>query len=193
MWAVVGLGNPGRRYSGTRHNVGFLFIKGLAKAWKVRLKKRMFSSKAAEVDRKGDKVLLGMPQTYMNRSGLAVKQIMEGRRIRLKNLILVFDDLDIPLGDLRIRKEGGAGTHRGMHSIVEELGTNKFPRIRIGIGSSVPVEDATEFVLSSFEKAEEPLLQESLRKAQEALEMMLDGEIENAMNIYNQRQQPLED
>ena len=193
MWAVVGLGNPGRRYSRTRHNVGFLLIKRLAKAWKVRLRKRIFSSKAAEVDRKGDKVLLGMPQIYMNRSGLAVKRIVEGRRINPENLIVVFDDLDIPLGDIRIRKEGGAGTHRGMHSIVEELGTNKFPRIRIGIGPSVPVEDATEFVLSSFEKAEEPLLEQSLRKAQEALEMMLDGEIENAMNIYNQRQQPLED
>jgi len=80
-----------------------------------------------------------------------------------------------------------------MHSIVEELGTNKFPRIRIGIGPSSPVEDATEFVLSSFEKVEEPFLKESLRKAQEALEMMLDGEIEKAMNIYNQRQKPLED
>ena len=193
MWAVVGLGNPGRRFSETRHNVGFIFIKKVAKGWKVRLRKRIFSSKAAEVDRKGDKVLLGMPQTYMNRSGLAVKKILEGRGISPESLIIVFDDLDIPLGDVRIRKEGGTGTHKGMYSIIEELGTHKFPRIRIGIGPSVPVEDATEFVLSSFEKVEEPLLKESLRKAQEALEMMLDGEIEKAMNIYNQRQKPLED
>jgi len=193
LWAVVGLGNPGKHFSKTRHNVGFIFIRKVAKGWKVRLRKRIFSSKAAEVDRKGDKVLLGMPQIYMNRSGLAVKRIVEGRRINPENLIVVFDDLDIPLGDIRIRKEGGGGTHKGMHSLVEELGTNKFPRIRIGIGPAVPVEDATEFVLSSFEKAEEPLLEESLRKAQEALEMMLDGEIEKAMNIYNQRQKPLED
>ena len=193
MWAVVGLGNPGRSFSETRHNVGSIFIKKVAKGWKVRLRKRIFSSKAAEVDRKGDKVLLGIPQTYMNRSGLAVKKIVEGRGINPGNLIIVFDDFDIPLGDVRIRKEGGTGTHKGMHSIVEELRTNKFPRIRIGIGPSAPVEDATEFVLSSFEKVEEPLLKESLRKAQEALEMMLDGEIEKAMSIYNQRQKSLED
>ncbi|UCC39380.1 MAG: aminoacyl-tRNA hydrolase [Candidatus Aminicenantes bacterium] len=193
MWAVVGLGNPGRSYSETRHNVGFIFIKRVAKGWKVRLRRRIFSSKAVQVERKGDKVLLSLPQTYMNRSGLAVKQIMEGRGIHPENLIVVFDDLDIPVGDLRIRKEGSAGTHKGMCSIIEELGTHKFPRIRIGIGSSALVDDATEFVLSSFEKAEKLLLEESLRKAQEALEMMLDGEIERAMSIYNQRKKPLED
>jgi PTH1 family peptidyl-tRNA hydrolase len=193
LWAVVGLGNPGRRFRETRHNVGFIFIKKVAKGWKVRLRKKIFLSKAVEVDRKEDKVLLGMPQTYMNRSGLAVKKIVEGRGINTENLIVVFDDLDIPLGDVRIRKEGGTGTHKGMHSIVEELGTNKFPRIRIGIGPEVPVEDATEFVLSSFERAEQSHLEEGLRKAQEALEMMLDGEIEKAMNVYNQRQKPLED
>jgi len=190
---VVGLGNPGRRYSETRPNVGFVFIKRLAKGWKVRLRKRVFLSKAVELDRKDDRILLGMPQTYMNRSGLAVRQIVEGRGVDLGNLIVVFDDLDIPLGELRIRKEGSAGTHKGMHSIIQELQTNKFPRIRIGIGPSIPVEDATEFVLSSFTKTEKSLLEESLKKAQEALEMMLDGEMEQAMNIYNQRQISLED
>ena len=193
MWVVVGLGNPGRRYSGTRHNVGFTFIKRVAKSWNVKLRKRIFFSKAVEVKRKKYKVLLGMPQTYMNRSGVAVKQIVKGRGIKPEHLIVVFDDLDVPLGDVRIRKGGGAGTHRGMSSIVQEIQTNKFPRIRIGIGPSIPGEDATEYVLSFFNKAEKPLLEESLKKAQEALEMILNGEVEKAMNMYNKRGRSLED
>ncbi len=187
MWAVVGLGNPGRRYAGTRHNVGFTFIKRLAKTWKIRLRKKIFHSKAGQGERKGERVLLALPMTYMNNSGLAVKEILKGRGVKSEHFIVVYDDLDIPLGEIRVRKKGGPGTHKGMSSIVQEIGTTEFPRIRIGIGPLSPDEDATEYVLSPFNEAEDPHLDKGLKKAQEALEMVLSGGMEKAMNLYNQR------
>jgi PTH1 family peptidyl-tRNA hydrolase len=187
LWAVVGLGNPGRRYSGTRHNVGFALVKKTAKEWKVKLRKKIFFSKAGEVERKEDKILLALPQTYMNKSGLAVKKILQGRDIRPEHIVVVYDDLDIPLGEIRIRKRGGPGSHKGMSSIVEEIGTEEFPRIRIGLGPLPDGEDAVDYVLSSFDKAEESSLEEGLKKAREALEMILSGEVERAMNTYNHR------
>jgi PTH1 family peptidyl-tRNA hydrolase len=193
LWAVVGLGNPGRRYSGTRHNVGFTFIKRTAKEWKVKLRKKIFFSKAGEVKRKEEKILLALPQTYMNKSGLTVKKIMEGRDIKPEHLVVVYDDLDIPLGEIRIRKRGGPGTHKGMSSIVEEIRTEEFPRIRVGLGPLPGGANAVNYVLSSFDKAEESRLEEGLRKAREALEMILSGEVERAMNAYNHRGKTLSD
>jgi len=188
---VVGLGNHGRRYSQTRHNAGFMFIKRLAKEWKIKLKKRNTLVRAGEAMKSKERVLLIMPQTFMNQSGLAVKGIMDELRIAPEKLIVVYDDLDMSLGEIRVRKEGGAGTHKGMNSIVHEIETTKFPRIRLGIGSQSYSEDATHFVLSSFEKGEKILLEKSLEKAQEALEIILAGEIERAMNIYNKRKKAL--
>lgn len=193
MWAVVGLGNPGIRYSGTRHNVGFTFIKRVAREWKVKLRKKMLFSRAVEVERKQEKILLVIPRTYMNRSGLTVKKILEREAVKPEHLIVVYDDLDIPLGEIRIRKRGGPGTHKGMRSIVQEIQTKEFPRIRVGLGPLPPGEDAADYVLSSFDKAEEPGLEEGLRKAREALEMILSGEVERAMNMYNHRGRTLSD
>lgn len=187
MWAVVGLGNPGRRYASTRHNVGFMFVRRVAKNWKVRLRKRSFHSKTCLVEKAQARVLLTLPQTYMNHSGRAVKGILDGRRIKPEQLLVIYDDLDIPLGEIRIRKEGGTGTHKGMTSIVEEIQTTKFARIRIGIGSLEPEEDAVDFVLSPFTREEKPLLEKSLNAAQEALDLILSGETDKAMNIYNKR------
>ena len=187
MWAVVGLGNPGRRYSGTRHNVGFTFVRRVAKAWETKLRKRRFSSKIAEVEKEKERIMLVLPQTYMNNSGVAVKQIMEGRNIQPEQLLVVYDDLDIPLGEIRVRKRGSSGTHKGMRSIVQEIETTQFPRMRIGIGPLPAGEDAVEYVLSCFDETEGVLLEESLKSAREALEMILDGRVEAAMNMYNQR------
>ena len=191
MWAVVGLGNPGRRYAGTRHNAGFAFIKGIAKKWKVKLRKKRYFSKIVEIKKEEERVLLATPHTYMNKSGLAVKNILEVRGIKPERLIVVFDDLDIPLGEIRIRKRGGPGTHKGMNSIVREIQTTEYPRIRVGIGPLKPDEDAVNYVLSPFDKSEETLLEEGMKKAQEALEMILSGNMEEAMNIYNKRRKTL--
>lgn len=193
MWAVVGLGNPGKRYARTRHNVGFLFVRQVAKDWGVRLTKSSFSSKTKWTEWRGQKVLLATPQTYMNSSGRAVHQIVSSGGIALENLVIVYDDLDIPLGDIRIRKEGGAGTHRGMSSVVHELGRIEFPRIRVGIGPRPIDVDATEFVLSTFLEEEKPLLKQGFLKAHDALGLILDRKIETAMNQYNQRTQSAPD
>lgn len=185
MWAVVGLGNPGREYSLTRHNTGFAFIKLLAKKWSIRLRKRSHLSKVVKVENAGEKILLAMPQTYMNKSGEAVKKIVQNCEIKPEQLVVVFDDFDIPLGAIRIRKEGSAGSHKGMSSIIQELGSSGFPRIRIGIGPLPEEADAVEYVLSPFSKDEMPLLEAGLAKACDALAFILSGEIDRAMNQFN--------
>jgi PTH1 family peptidyl-tRNA hydrolase len=159
----------------------------MAKGWETRLRKRRFSSKIAEVEKENERIMLVLPQIYMNNSGVAVKRIMEGRNIQSEQLLVVYDDLDIPLGEIRIRKRGSAGTHKGMRSIVREIETAEFPRMRIGIGPLPPGEDAVEYVLSCFDETEGVLLEEGLKKASEALEMILAGRVEAAMNAYNQR------
>lgn len=185
MWAVVGLGNPGRRYEDTRHNAGFTFIRRVARSWDVRVKKRRFLSKTAEVRRGPERVVLAMPQTFMNASGQAVRELLAGLDLEPGRLVVVYDDVDIPLGEVRIRKEGGPGTHRGMMSIVQEIETTRFPRIRIGVGPAGPDVDIVAFVLSPFRRGEKALLEESLDKAREALEMILAGRFDQAMNAYN--------
>jgi PTH1 family peptidyl-tRNA hydrolase len=159
----------------------------VAKAWETRLRKRRFSSKIVEVEKENERIMLVLPQIYMNNSGVAVKRIMEGRNIQSEQLLVVYDDLDIPLGEIRIRKRGSAGTHKGMRSIVQEIETAEFPRMRIGIGPLPPGEDAVEYVLSCFDETEGVLLEEGLKKASEALEMILAGRVDAAMNAYNQR------
>jgi PTH1 family peptidyl-tRNA hydrolase len=138
-----------------------------------------------KVEHGGEKILLAMPQTYMNQSGEAIKQIVQNCEIMLEKLLIIYDDFDIPLGEIRIRKEGGAGTHKGMTSIIQELGSSAFPRIRIGIGPLPEGADAVEYVLSPFSKEEKPRLEASLAKASDALALILAGEIDKAMNQFN--------
>lgn len=185
MWAVVGLGNPGKQYAQTKHNAGFAFMKKLSKKWGTRLKKRKSSAKMIITARDKEKVLLAMPQTYMNRSGLAVKQIVQNYAIKLEKLLVVYDDFDIPVGEIRIRKEGSAGSHKGMSSIIKELGTSLIPRIRIGIGPLDLEDDTVDFVLSPFRKDDNQKFNRSLEKACQATELFLSGQTEKAMNLYN--------
>lgn len=185
MWAVVGLGNPGREYADTRHNAGYLAVKRLAGSWDVRVKKPRYLSKTAELKRGTEKVLLVLPQTFMNSSGQAVGELVRGLRIDPARLLVVYDDVDIPLGEIRIRKDGGPGTHKGMASIVQEIGTTKFPRLRVGIGTANVGEDIVRYVLSPFRRKEKALLGEALEKAREALELIVAGDIDRAMNLYN--------
>ena len=185
MWAVVGLGNPGKEYADTRHNAGFMVLKRAAGAWDVRMKKPRYLSKTAEARRGGEKVLLGMPQTFMNSSGQAVGELVRGLRLDPARLLVVYDDVDIPLGEIRIRKDGGPGTHKGMLSIVEALGTRGFPRLRVGIGSEAAADDIVRYVLAPFRRAEKALLEQGLEKAREAVELIVAGDIDRAMNAYN--------
>lgn len=184
MWAVVGLGNPGLRYASSRHNVGFMLVKRAAKAWDIRIRKPKFQARTGEGRRRGERIVLALPQTYMNESGQAVKGLAVGMEIPIERLVVVFDDVDLPLGEIRVRREGGPGTHRGMASVVAVIGP-AFPRIRVGIGPVPEGAEIVDFVLGDFRRAEKKLLEESLERALEALELVLDGRIEQAMNRYN--------
>jgi PTH1 family peptidyl-tRNA hydrolase len=185
LWAVVGLGNPGRRYAETRHNVGFMFIKRLAEDWDVRVRKTRFLAKTAEARRGGERVVLAMPQTFMNESGQSVQALRRGLPVDPARLVVVFDDVDLPLGGIRVRAEGGPGTHKGMASIVACLGTTGFPRIRIGIGPTPAGADIVRFVLTPFRKTEKELLLGSLALAAEAFDLILAGRVDKAMNDFN--------
>ncbi len=187
MWIVVGLGNPGRRYAGTRHNVGFTVVERLAKRWGTKFRRKKYAAKVADMVRNEERLALAQPQTYMNMSGVAVRQLADGYRVPASNVVIVTDDLDIALGQVRVRKSGSGGTHNGLRSVVSEMGTPSIPRLRVGIGPLPERGDAEEFVLSPFSRREIPALEEGLAKAEEALEMILDGRIEAAMNAFNQR------
>jgi len=187
LWLVVGLGNPGDEYAGTRHNAGFMLVERLARSWGVEPRGRLFKSRSALVRRGGEEVLLALPKTFMNRSGTAVRAALAGKEIAPGRLIVVYDDLDIPLGEIRVRKTGRPGTHKGMISIVGEIRTDEFPRVRIGIGPLPAGRDAADFVLEPFRRDERPDLERGLEQAAEALEMVLDGGIERAMTRFNHR------
>lgn len=192
MWVIVGLGNPGKQYSSTRHNAGFILVQRLADKNAVRLKKRKYAAKATQIEMDGEPVLLVKPWTYMNRSGQAVKELIRWTAVKRERLLVATDDLDLPLGEIRIRKSGGPGTHNGMLSIVKEVGSSDFPRIRIGIGPLPSGKDAAEFVLAKFQKEELPVLEDSLVRAEEAIALIITNGIENAMNMFNRKVGPSE-
>jgi PTH1 family peptidyl-tRNA hydrolase len=190
LWAVVGLGNPGLKYRNTRHNAGFLLVRRVAKKAGLRLKKRRFGARIGRMVVDGEEILLALPQTYMNRSGESVKKIVTEADIPPERLVVFYDDLDLPLGDIRVRREGRAGSHRGMISITSALKTRGFPRVRIGIGPLPPDREAADFVLSAFPAADKKRLEFGLTRAQQALQMILAGDITGAMNRHNQRIRP---
>lgn len=191
MWLVVGLGNPGEEYAGTRHNAGALLVQRLALSRGVTLRGRAFKAKTAIVRGGDEELMLAFPQTYMNRSGVSVRAIVAAKDIPPKRLVVVYDDLDIPLGEVRVREKGSPGTHKGMISVVNEVRTREFPRIRIGIGPLPGAADATEYVLAPFGRDERPLLERSLEEAEEALGLVLAGELDRAMTRFNRRKSVL--
>jgi PTH1 family peptidyl-tRNA hydrolase len=187
LWLVAGLGNPGDEYASTRHNAGFMLVERMARAWGVELRGRLFKSRTALARRAGEEVLLVLPKTFMNRSGTAVRAALAGKEVPPERLVVVYDDLDIPLGEIRVRKTGRPGTHKGMISIAGEIRTDAFSRIRIGIGPCPAGRDAADFVLEPFKRDEREDLERGLEQAAEALEMILDGGIERAMTRFNHR------
>lgn len=186
MYLIVGLGNPGQQYAHTRHNVGFDVLEKLADRLQVKIGKEKDYSTIGECFVEGQKVILALPQTYMNLSGLAVRELMDYYRIEPENLCVVYDDIDLPQGNLRIRASGSAGTHNGMRSIVGETGVENFPRIRVGVGQRAPGWQLADWVLSRYQTPEE---QQAAEKAYElaaeaVLEYVRNG-IQSAMTKYN--------
>ncbi len=185
MFAVVGLGNPGRNYSGTRHNVGFDTVELLANRNNINLNKIKFKSIYGEGIIGGKKVILLKPQTYMNNSGMAVLDVYNYYKMPLENILVIVDDVDIEFGTIRIRKKGSDGGHNGLKSIIYQLGSQDFPRIKIGIGKRKEGQDLADFVLSKFSKDEKPRIEEAVLNAAMAVETIITYGIDEGMNQFN--------
>ena len=192
MIAIVGLGNPGRRYRGTRHNLGSEVVDRVAAKLGVRLAGGGFA-RIARARFGRAPVLLAVPETYMNVSGQAVSDVARRRRVRPENLLVIYDDLDLPLGRLRLRPGNGAGGHNGIRSIIEHLNTTAFPRLRVGIGRPPAGVEPETFVLERFTTEERTEIDAAVeRAANAALAVVSDG-LEAAMNRVNVREAPARD
>lgn len=183
MKMIVGLGNPGRKYSHTRHNIGFKVLEELARRHRIEKEESRYDAIVGHLRINQEKLLLVKPLTFMNLSARAVRPLFNWYKLELFELLLVYDDMDLPVGSLRIRARGGAGGHKGMHSICESLGSREFPRIRIGIGR--PPGGAIDWVLSEFSAAEKEIMQKAVEKAADAIECWAKNGIDACMNAYN--------
>lgn len=186
MKLVVGLGNPGRGYRGTRHNVGWDALDVLARRGNVDISRDEGYSVAGRGVIGGQHVWLVKPQTYMNLSGIAVREIAHRRRVEPHEILVIYDDMDLSVGTIRVRAQGSAGGHHGMASVIDELGTNAIPRVRIGIGR--PGTGAVDHVLSRFDTGEAPVMREAVERAADAVEVILREGIEQAMDRFNRRE-----
>ena len=186
---IVGLGNPEPRYEQTRHNIGFDAVESLAKAWSLSWKEnKRFQGLIAEgISPYGNKIRLLKPLTYMNRSGQAVRAVIDWYKIAPGSVLVIYDDMDLPVGRLRIRRSGSAGGHNGMKSIISHLGNQDFPRLRIGIGKSDGKRQTIGHVLGKFAPEEKKVIQDILDISVNAIEKSLKEGVEKAMNIYNSK------
>ena len=186
MYIIAGLGNPGKEYTGTRHNIGYSTVDYLAEKHNVKLNKLKFNSVYGEININGEKVMFVKPVTYMNRSGIAIQEIINFYKIPVENLIVIYDDIDISVGSLRIRPNGSPGTHNGMKSIISHLGSSNFPRIRIGIGRN-PDMDLADYVLQRFNSSDVEKLGPIIEKAADAAIEIIESTVDLAMQKYNIR------
>ena len=185
-WLIVGLGNPGREYETTRHNAGFRALDILANKLGCKVDKLKYQGLYCQVNYKGSKLLLLKPQTYMNLSGRSVLQLSAFFRVPPKNIIVLFDDISLEPGRLRVRAEGSAGGHNGIKSIIQELGSQDFPRVKIGVGAKPhPDFDLADWVLSHFTAQEEKALQPALERAADAALSIIDCGIYETANRFN--------
>ena len=184
MYVIVGLGNPGKKYQNTRHNLGFITLDRLAEKHNIKVSKIAFKALVGDGSINNQKVLLVKPQTYMNLSGESIREVLSYYKVDPENLIVIYDDIDIEAGKLRIRKKGSAGSHNGMKSIIYQIKSEDFPRIRIGIGGYRKMA-LRDFVIGGFSKEEKAILEDAVERGVEAIENILDEGIDHAMNRYN--------
>ncbi|HZJ90301.1 MAG TPA: aminoacyl-tRNA hydrolase [Oscillospiraceae bacterium] len=187
-WLIVGLGNPGKRYENTWHNLGRLALQTLADRHHLSVNKIRFKALTAEGFICGQPVLLLAPETFMNLSGESVRAAAEYYKIPREKIIVLYDDIDLDVGMLRIKGQGGAGTHKGMKSIIYQLSSENFPRIRIGMGPR-PVGDMVDIVLAKIPSSDHKIVQESLDAAAESCELIIQGEIATAQERYNHKKE----
>jgi PTH1 family peptidyl-tRNA hydrolase len=180
---VIGLGNPGSRYANTRHNAGFFVVDELARRYNAPESRKRFKGEVSEARRGSSRVILVQPQTYMNDSGITVREVVQWYKPDLSQVLIVVDDLDIPFGELRLRQRGSAGGHNGLKSIIGTMGTQDFARLRVGIGRGRSA--TVSHVLSRFAPDEEAVLPELLAKAADVVELWMDRGVIEAMNVAN--------
>lgn len=184
-YLIVGLGNPGREYKETRHNIGFMLLDQLAGRLNLSFTRMESRALVTKGNYQGSRLILAKPQTYMNLSGQAVGSLARYYKIPYNNLLVVYDDVDLPMGAIRIRASGGSGGHQGMNSIIGRLGTQDFPRMRLGIDRPPGRMDAADYVLQHFSKAEAEFLSASLDRAEQAVLVFISQGVDAAMNLYN--------
>ena len=188
MKLIVGLGNPGREYSFTRHNIGFMVIRGLAEEYKIKFKiNRRFKAVTGEAFIEKENCYLAMPQTFMNLSGHAVRSIVNWLKVELDEILLVLDDIALPFGNIRIKPRGSDAGHKGLRSVIACLGTNEFSRMRIGILGRPKIKDYSRYVLSRFTKKEEKVLPDILGRSSEACGCWIKEGVDMTMNRFNSR------
>ena len=185
MYLIIGLGNPEEEYGKTRHNMGFNTINKIAEQYKIEINKTKFQGLCENAIIEGQKVILVKPQTYMNLSGECVRQFADFHKVEKENIIIIYDDMDFEPSQVKIRKKGHAGGHNGIKSIIQHLGTDEFPRIRIGIGRPKHNGDEINYVIGAIPEEEIPKLNEGIEKAKEAVIEILKNGIDSAMNKFN--------
>ncbi|MBQ9950253.1 MAG: aminoacyl-tRNA hydrolase [Clostridia bacterium] len=187
MYVIVGLGNPGKEYENTRHNVGYMVLDSIAGKLGLSGGRDGFRSTYIETRIGTERVVLAKPTTYMNNSGFAVRDLVNWYKCEPHELLLIYDDIELPTGDIRIREKGSAGTHNGMRSVIYQLGLDTFPRIRVGIGKQADGRDLISHVLGVPSEEDKKLLSDSIAQATEAALMIVNGEITAAQTRFNKK------
>lgn len=185
MYLIVGLGNPERDYANTRHNMGFDVINEISDKCNIKVSKSKFDALYGMGEINGKKVILVKPQTYMNLSGESIIKFKKFYKISNKEIIIIYDDIDLAVGDIRLKPKGGAGTHNGMRSVLQNLNTEDFIRVRVGIGTPENKEDMINYVIGAIPKREKEILDESVKRASESVLEILQNGIDVAMNKFN--------
>ena len=193
MKLIVGLGNPGSEYRETRHNIGFLVIDELARRWNTERSREQFEALIVKTMAEGQQVMLAKPLTFMNLSGHAVSNLAGYYKIEPADVFVITDDVALPLGRLRARREGGAGGHNGLKSLIAQLGTEGFPRLRVGVGRGDNRRDLADHVLGRFEANERETVVAAVLRAADATEMFLRDGVERVMNAFNAAEKEKED
>lgn len=187
MKCIIGLGNPGKKYAQTRHNIGFLIVDELAKRNQEQLTKSKFKCNYEISHLHGEKVLYVQPQTYMNLSGEGIRPLLDFYKINVEDIIVIYDDLDLPVGKIRLRTKGGHGGHNGIRSLIDHLATKEFKRIRVGVGRPTTAQPIVDYVLQAFHKSEQEDVEHAIMMAADASEKWIETSFNDAMNQYNQK------
>lgn len=188
MYIIIGLGNPSREYEHTRHNIGFDVITRISNDYNIPMDFKKHKAICGKGMIEGEKVILAKPQTYMNLSGESVRELADFYKVPNENIIIIYDDISLDVGQLRIRQKGSAGGHNGIKSIIAHLGTQEFPRIKVGVGDKPKGWDLADYVLSRFQGEDAVIIKDAVSKSSQAVKAIINHGLDSAMNLYNRKE-----